>query len=138
MKVNGVRIVKATSYSDTRGTLSVLEARDLLDFEFRRVFYIYGLRKGDHRGGHAHRATHQALISIHGRFRVTLDDGENTESVLLESPESVLWLDPMVWVDLTCEEDDSALVVLASEPYREEDYIRDRDTFHSVAKGVRG
>jgi dTDP-4-dehydrorhamnose 3,5-epimerase-like enzyme len=137
MKVKGVRLLKAKSHSDTRGTLSVLEARDLLDFDFRRVFYIYGLRKGIHRGGHAHRATRQALFAIHGSFRVSLDDGEITEAVSLASPEAVLWVDPMVWVDLTCEEDDSVLVVLASEPYREEDYIRDRDAFHSAAKGTR-
>jgi hypothetical protein len=113
--------------TDDRGRLSVLEGAGV-PFPIRRVFFITEVMAGGSRGGHAHRALHQFIICQTGRLRVDLDDGCTQRSLHL-APGQGVHVPPMLWA---VERDFAAgtvYLVLASAPYDESDYFRDREEF---------
>lgn len=115
------------------GSLSFFEAPGDLPFEVKRVYYTYDVPVGVKRGMHAHRNLQQILICPHGAIEVILDDGRERESVLLDSPSKGLVLGSMVWREMVWREPNSVLVVAASMPYDEADYIRDYGEFLKAA-----
>jgi UDP-2-acetamido-3-amino-2,3-dideoxy-glucuronate N-acetyltransferase len=84
------------------------------------------------RGEHAHRALHQLLICIHGECAVAIDDGTERGEVLLDRPDVALHLPPMVWGTQYRYSPDGVLLVLASDAYDPDDYIRDYDEFQRL------
>jgi dTDP-4-dehydrorhamnose 3,5-epimerase-like enzyme len=111
------------------GRIVVLDCAAHLPFEVKRVYWIHGMRQGEQRGGHAHRSLTQAVVAIAGRVSFELDDGVTRRTHLLERPNEYLIVPPGNWRDFTALEPGSALLVLASAPYEEADYIRDYDAF---------
>jgi dTDP-4-dehydrorhamnose 3,5-epimerase-like enzyme len=107
--------------SDERGSLTVAE--DVLPFDVRRLYWIYGAG-GHTRGGHRHRQTRQALLAIHGEVVVHMNDGEQTEDVLLSTPDRFLLVEPKDWHRMTFRED-AILLVAASHGYDSADYIHE-------------
>lgn len=116
-------------HGDSRGQLIALEENADIPFKIRRVYYIYGVNEGIRRGYHAHRALEQVLVCVHGSCWITLDDGSMREEVLLDCPEQGLYIGPGTWREMHDFTPDAVLMVFASEPYDEEDYIRDYDEF---------
>lgn len=117
-------LIKLKSNSDTRGNLTVIEK--ILPFDIKRIFYIYGV--GDpliKRGGHRHKKTVQALISVAGRCEVDTDNGMEKKTYSLDSPETCLILEPEDWHVMRGFSGDCVLVALASEYYNPEDYVRE-------------
>lgn len=119
--------------SSESGSLSFFEAPGDLPFEIKRVYYTYDVPVGAKRGMHAHRNLSQILICPHGAIEVTLDDGNSRESVMLDDPSKGLALGSMIWREMVWCEPGSVLVVAASLPYDEADYIRDYDEFLGAA-----
>jgi len=115
-----------------KGSLSVIESNIQIPFEIRRVFYIYGAQKNVRRGGHAHYKTRQALIAISGSCKVSLDNTKRKENVVLDSPSSMLILEPDDWHEMYDFSEDCVLLVLASHYYDEQDYIRRYQDFCEV------
>ncbi len=111
------------------GALSVVEMTRDLDFKVRRIYYIYGANASTMRGHHAHKKLHQLLICIKGVIKVDVDDGENVVSTILDNPSVGLPVGPRLWRTMEWLEDDSILLVMASLPYDENDYIRDYSKF---------
>ena len=76
--LDDVQIINIPKISDEegRGNLSVIE-KDCLDFDIKRVYYLYDVPSDAYRGGHAHKALYQFLIPLSGSFDVVLDDGKN-------------------------------------------------------------
>lgn len=111
------------------GQIAVLDCAALLPFEVKRVYWIHGMRQGEQRGGHAHRNLTQAVVAVAGRISFELDDGFTRITHLLERPSDYLIVPPNNWRDFTSLEPGSTLLVLASAPYEEADYIRDYDDF---------
>lgn len=116
-------------HGDKQGKLIAIEESKDIPFEIKRVYYIYDTGKGVVRGRHAHKTLQQILICIHGNCKVSLDNGKEKETILLEKPYEGLYVSNAMWREMYDFSPDAVLMVLASEEYREDDYIRDYETF---------
>lgn len=123
--------------TDTRGSLTVGEARRELPFMPERYFVIYDVPSRELRGEHAHHACHQFLICLHGSCRVMLDDGHGRCEVPLDQPDLGIHMPPMIWGTQYRYSPEAVLLVFASMPYESSDYIRSYDEFLSASRTVR-
>lgn len=114
---------------DDRGSLVALEVEKIIPFDIKRVYYIFNTQVGVSRGFHAHRALRQVAVCVTGKCRIVLDNGRKREEVWLDSPIKGLVIDDLVWREMHDFSSDCVLLVLASEPYEEQDYIRDYQEF---------
>jgi dTDP-4-dehydrorhamnose 3,5-epimerase-like enzyme len=114
-----MKLVMVPTFSDGKGELSVLES--IIPFEMKRVYYIYNATGT--RGGHMHKITRQAMVCVHGRCSVYMNNGKDIKDFLLDSPDKCLLIEPEDWHSMYGFSDDCVLVVLASELYNENDYV---------------
>lgn len=115
--------------SDRKGNLTVVENGKTLPFDVKRVYYLYDVPGGENRGSHAHRDLSQLIIAASGSFRVTLDDGTCKRSFFLNRPYQGLYVKPGMWRDLEDFSSGAVCMVLASEEYDSNDYIRSYEDF---------
>ena len=127
--VRGVSTRALPVVDDLRGQLSFAEYGTHLPFIPKRYFVVYGVPTAEIRGEHAHRELHQFLVCVTGSVSVVVDDGTHREEVLLSSPGIGLHIPPMIWGIQYKYSADAVLLVLASDVYSAEDYIRDYDQF---------
>lgn len=126
-------------HGDDRGTLISLEENKNIPFEIKRCYYMYDTRKGVRRGFHAHKKLKQMLVCVSGECKILLDDGQDKEVVVLDSPNKGLYIESNIWREMFDFSPDAVLMVLASELYDESDYIRDYDAFIKyIGKDVKG
>ena len=118
---------------DHRGQLVVIEGKDSVPFDIKRVFYIYGTQKDVPRGNHSHYKTKQYLIAVNGSCKVTLDNGKTKQTFSLDEPNKGLFQDVLIWGAMHDFSQDCVLLVLASECYDEADYIHDYQKFLKAA-----
>lgn len=116
-------------HGDERGQLIALEESKEIPFAIKRVYYMYDTGEGVRRGFHSHRTLEQILICIHGSCRVLLDNGRERETVLLDKPYEGIYVGPDTWREMYDFSPDAVLLVLASQIYDENDYIRNYDKF---------
>ena len=114
---------------DPEGNLTFMYENVHVPFPINRVFYSYDIPGGEDRGAHAHKKCHQFLIAASGSFEVVLDDGTNKRTVLLNRPFWGLHVPPGIWASEQGFSSGSICLVLASEGYSEEDYIRNYDDY---------
>ncbi len=126
----GARLHHLPRISDHRGQLSFAEVNRALPFAAVRYFVVFGVPSSEIRGEHAHRALEQFLVCVHGACSVRLWDGERGDEIVLDRPDLALHVPPMIWTTQYQYSPDAVLLVLASDVYREEDYIRDLGEFH--------
>ena len=119
---------------DNRGSLIALETFQNIPFDIKRVYYIFDTLSGVSRGFHAHQNLQQVLICVKGSCRILLDDGKHKENIILNSPQTGLLIEDLVWREMHDFSEDCVLLVLASEYYDESDYIRDYDNFLELVK----
>ena len=127
--VEDCRIIDLGKIENDRGNLTVVQARETVPFDIRRVFYLYDIPGGEARGAHAHNECHQFLVAASGSFEVVLDDGFNKRTVLLNRPYWGLHVPPGIWAAEQGFSSGSICLVLASDVYREDDYIRNYDDY---------
>lgn len=116
-------------HSDRKGNLTVVENGQTLPFDVKRVYYLYDVPGGENRGAHAHKELSQLIIAASGSFTVTLDDGKCKRSFFLNRPYQGLYVKPGMWRDLGDFSSGAVCMVLASDVYLVEDYIRDYQEF---------
>lgn len=116
-------------HSQRKGDISVVESNKDLPFEIKRFYYLYDIPGGVERGGHAHRKLYQFIVAVSGCFTVVLDDGKNQREFTLNRPYKGLLVVPGMWRTLEDFSSGSVCMVLASEYYDENDYIRDYASF---------
>jgi len=116
-------------YSDEYGNLVPLETNINIPFEIKRVYYIYNVEAHITRGFHAHRNLHQVLIALKGSVELNLEDKVEKMNIKLDQPTSGIYIGPMVWREMTNFTNDCILLVLASDFYNPQDYIRDKSLF---------
>lgn len=116
-------------HSDRKGNLSIVENGRTLPFDVKRVYYIYDVPGGENRGSHAHRELEQLIIAASGSFTVTLDDGKSKRRFFLNRPYQGLYVKPGMWRDLGDFSSGAVCLVLASDVYQVDDYIRNYDDF---------
>lgn len=116
-------------HGDDRGQLVALEEQKDIPFEIKRVYYMYDTGQGVRRGFHAHHSLEQILICIHGSCKILLDNGKEKKVIPLERPYEGLYIPGDMWREMYDFSEEAVLMVLASDFYREEDYIRDYNEF---------
>lgn len=131
--VRGVQLHRLPEVQDPRGYLCVAEFERDLPFVPRRCFWVHAVPSQKTRGEHAHLRCAQFLIAMSGRLRVVADDGRQREEFWLDRPSLGLYLPPMTWGIQDGYSKDAVLMVLASEPYQPQDYIRDYAEFQRMA-----
>ena len=114
-----------------RGNLSVIE-KSCIPYNIKRIYYLYDVPSGAIRGGHAHKEQSEILIALSGSFDVVLDDGKNKETVMLNQPNKGLLIPTMVWRELENFSSGAICLVVASDVFSEEDYIRNYEEFKSL------
>ncbi len=118
-------------HSDRKGNRTVVQNGVTVPFDIKRVYYLYDVPGGESRGSHAHRELSQLIVAASGSFRVVLDDGTAKRAFVLNRPYQGLLVKPGIWRDLDDFSSGAVCMVLASEVYQPEDYIRDYDEFLS-------
>ena len=121
-------------HSDRKGNLTVVENGVTLPFDVKRVYYLYDVPGGETRGYHAHKDLSQLIIAASGSFTVTLDDGMCKRKFFLNRPYQGLYVKPGMWRVLDDFSSGAVCMVLASDVYQKEDYIRDYNEFLSFRK----
>jgi len=119
---------------DDRGSLIALEENYNVPFDVKRVYYIFGTKKGVRRGYHAHKNLKQLAICVNGNCKFLLNDGSNQEYIELNSPTQGLLIEGVIWREMYDFSSDCVLMVLADDYYNEADYIRDYDNFLQEVK----
>ena len=126
---SNVKLVQFAVHGDSRGSLIALECEKEVPFCVRRTYYIYGTQPGTPRGFHAHRNLKQLLIAVSGSVSIHCEFNGVKQEFILDSPSKGLLIEGLVWREMHDFSEDAVLLVLASEYYSEEDYIRDYDVF---------
>lgn len=111
------------------GSLSFFEKNKEIDFDIKRIYYIYEFSKENRRGFHAHKELKQVMFCPHGKIQVEFTDGKIKQSYLLDDPTKILVIEKGYWREFVSLEEGSILCVGASDVYDEEDYIRNYDEY---------
>ena len=114
---------------DESGNLSVVESGIDLPFKIERIYYIWHTGSNLPRGSHAHKSLYQAFIGLHGSCELIFQDGSRERRFLMSDPSKILIVPPGYWRDIRNFSEDCVLMVLASDHYNENDYIRDYDQY---------
>jgi dTDP-4-dehydrorhamnose 3,5-epimerase-like enzyme len=127
--IEDCKIIDLRKISDPRGNLTPIEGGADVPFDIKRVYYLYDVPGGESRGAHAHRELQQLIIAANGSFSITLDDGKNKKTFNLNRSYYGLLIVPGIWRDLDDFSSGAVCMVLASEKYDANDYIRDYEEF---------
>jgi dTDP-4-dehydrorhamnose 3,5-epimerase-like enzyme len=126
------KILDFKTLGDDRGSLIAIEEGYNAPFDIKRVYYIFDTKQGVIRGYHAHINLKQIAIAVKGCCTFILDNGKNREEVKLDNPNKGLLIEGLIWREMKDFSPDCVLVVLASEHYDENDYIRDYQKFIDI------
>jgi len=129
-------LIELDKHHHEKGNITVVTGNVNLPFDIKRVFYTYDIPGGEARGAHSHKECHQFVVAASGAFEVTLDDGKNKRTVLLNRPYYGLHIPPGIWAAEQGFSSGSICLVLASRLYDAEDYIRDYDVFLKLKSNV--
>lgn len=127
--LNECKLFNLPTKIDQRGSLCFIEPFREINFEIKRVYYIYDVPGGAERGGHAHKKLHQLIIAAAGSFDVHLDDGVDKKTFRLDRSFYGLYVCNMIWREINNFSSNSLCLVLASDIYDESDYYRDYNEF---------
>jgi len=127
--IKGVRLFELPVIQDSRGSLSFAEYQQSLPFLPKRYFIVFDVGENQTRGGHAHKSVHQLLVCVKGSCLVSLDDGKTRDEVTLDRPELALYIPSKIWATESRFTHGAVLMVLASEKYDPNEYIKDYEQF---------
>lgn len=132
MNLSQARIVELPRIRDPRGNLTFIENSSHIPFDIKRVYYLYDVPGGEKRGGHAHKKLQEFIIAVSGSFTVVLSNGKASHPYFLNRSYFGLYVPGMVWRELEDFSSGSVCLVLASEPYDESDYYREKEAYLSA------
>lgn len=127
--VSDIKLIEIASFVDERGGLSVLQSKRDIPFEILRVFYTYGTNAGVERGSHAHKTCWQLLVCVSGSMQIETTDTLTKKTFELNSPSRGLLIPPLIWSTQFGYSESAVCLVLASEFFSEEEYLRDFKLF---------
>jgi hypothetical protein len=122
-------VIELAKNHHQKGNISVVENNKEIPFPIKRIYYLYDIPGGEDRGAHAHLELKQLIIAASGSFDIILDDGSVKRTVTLNRPYIGLLVVPGIWRELINFSSGAICMVLASEVYKEDDYIRDYNAF---------
>ena len=126
--IDDVQLIEVPKAHDVRGNLSVIEG-NTIPFDIKRVYYLYDIPTASLRGGHAHKNLIQLLVALSGSFDVVLKDGISEKIITLNKPNFGLLIQSGIWRELQNFSSGSVCLVIASDVYSEDDYVREYDDF---------
>ncbi|HCU01667.1 MAG: WxcM domain-containing protein [Candidatus Moranbacteria bacterium GW2011_GWE1_35_17] len=133
-----IETLKLSVNGDETGQLIALESnKAVVPFDIKRVYYIYDTTPGTVRGHHAHKKLKQLLVATSGSCTIVCDDGKEKREFILDWPNKALYVEGMIWRDMKNFSKGAVLMVLASEYYDENDYIRDYNVFLKELKNIK-
>lgn len=135
MLLDECKLIDFPIIHDERGNLTFVEGEVHVPFEMKRVYYLYDVPGGAERGGHAHRELQQVIIAMSGSFDVVLNDGEEEKRVHLNRSYRGLYIPTMIWRELDNFSSGSVCMVLASNRFTEDDYLRDYQEYLDLKRG---
>jgi hypothetical protein len=112
-----------------KGNITAINNNIEIPFPVKRVYYLYDVPGGEERGAHAHKNLKQLIVAASGSFDLTIDDGSTKRTFQLNRPNMGVFMPSGLWRELHNFSSGSICLVLASEEYSEEDYIRDYSDF---------
>ena len=127
-KISEISLLQIPTIEDLRGNLAFVQ-NDVVPFELKRIYYLFDVPSTAFRGGHSHINQHEILIALSGSFEVTLNDGKEKKSYLLNKPNIGLHIPTGIWRELENFSSGAVCLVLASDVFEESDYIRNFDEF---------
>jgi hypothetical protein len=127
------KLISLPKFTDPRGNLSFIEEYTHLPFKIRRVYWIYDVPGGEHRGGHAFRDTEELIVALSGSFDVILHDEQKEYRFSLNRSYYGVFVPKMMWRMLENFSTNSLALIIASTEYQETDYIRDFNEFKNLA-----
>jgi len=125
-------LISLPKFLDSRGNLSFIEEEAHIPFKIRRVYWIYDVPGGEHRGGHAFRETQEIIIALSGSFDVVLHNGSEDLHFSLNRSYYGLFVPPMIWREMENFSTNSLALIISSTDYNESDYIRDFNHFRNM------
>ena len=130
--IHNCNVVELEKIHNPAGNITIFQNGDSEAFDVKRVYYLYDVPGGSERGGHAHKALYQLIIAASGSFDVILDDGRNKKIIQLNRPYFGLLVVPGIWREIVNFSSGAICLVLASEKYSEDDYIREHSKFRNM------
>lgn len=129
---NVLQVPSITNFCGLNGFFA--NANTSIPFDIKRVYFTYDIPDFSKRGGHAHIYTKEIVFPIKGDFDVTTEDKTTKSRVHLTQENQGIFLNTGIWRELENFTDQSLVLVIASEPYYEADYIRVYDDFEARYK----
>jgi hypothetical protein len=129
-------ILPLSKIHNRAGNITIVEGQANVPFDVKRVFYLYDIPGGEDRGGHAHKTLKQLIVAASGSFNILLDDGINKKVVSLNRPDYGLLLVPGIWGKQMEFSSGAVCLVLASDLYDEQDYIRSYEDYLRFKHGA--
>lgn len=127
-------VIDLPRFLDLRGNLSYIEEESHIPFQIKRVYWIYDVPGGEHRGGHAFKQTDEIIVALSGSFDVNLNDGIQEYKFSLNRSYYGVLVPRMVWRMIDNFSTNSLALIIASTDYSETDYIRDIEEFKQNLK----
>jgi len=127
--IHNCNVVEMEKNHNPAGNITVYQNGAPNPFDVKRIYYLYDVPGGSERGGHAHRELHQLIVAASGSFDVIIDDGRNKKIIQLNRPYYGLLVVPGIWREIVNFSSGAICLVLASDKYSEEDYIREYSEF---------
>lgn len=129
VKNSGYVLLK--QFTDQReGSLTVAESARDIPFEIKRTYYIIQKNASEvSRGNHAHKETVQVIFCLSGSFVLNLDDGKNTQKILMNESHVGVILGKELWHSMESISSGCIMLVYASDYFDEKDYLRNYNEF---------
>ena len=125
-------LIEMSKIHSNAGNITVVENGGNIPFDVERIYYLYDIPGGESRGGHAHYKLNQYIIAASGAFDVLLCDGLNKKKFTLNTPSMALNIVPGLWRELDNFSSGSICLILASNKFDENDYVRDYNKFLTI------
>ena len=130
--ISDCSLIQLQKIHNRAGNITAINELVDVPFEIKRVYYLYDVPGGEERGGHAHEKLYQLIVAASGSFDIILDDGNQKKTLHLNRPYSGLCVVPGIWREINNFSSGSICLVLASELYSSDDYIRDYSIFKEL------
>ena len=127
--IHNCNVVELLKIHNPSGNITIIQNGEHQPFDIKRIYYLYDVPGGSERGGHAHKALYQLIVAASGSFDVIIDDGRNKKIIQLNRPNFGLIVIPGIWREIVNFSSGAICLVLASQKFNAEDYLREHDKF---------
>lgn len=122
-----IKRIQLPTHEDERGKLTVLELKDFITWEPKRIYYVTDVKKD--RGGHAVKGEKKIYVCMQGSCTARIHDGEQWHEFELKGPGDALQMEGMCWREFGEFTEGTVLMAVSSVNYEPDQYIYDLEEF---------